>query len=80
MPTAFVLAAVAKGGIEDAVEALSQFEDVTEVYSVAGDYDLVVKVQVEEYERFADVIPERLQSVSEIERTKTMMAFKTYKL
>lgn len=80
MPTAIVLATVESGGIEDAVETLSEFEDVTEVYSVAGEYDLVVTVQVEEYERFADVIPERLQSIDEIERTKTMMAFKTYKL
>ena len=80
MPTALVLMTVEKGGIEAAIDDLSEFEDVTEVYSVAGGYDLVVKVQVEDYERFADVIPERLATVDGIEETETLMAFKTYKL
>lgn len=79
MPTAFVLTTVVQGGIERAVEELSEFENVTEVYSIAGQYDLIIKVQVEEYERFAEVIPQQLQSVEGIERTETLMAFKTYK-
>jgi DNA-binding Lrp family transcriptional regulator len=80
MPTAFILVDVAQGEVDTAVDGLSEFEDVTEVYSVAGGYDLVVKVQVEDYERFADVIPERLATVDGIEETETLMAFKTYKL
>jgi anthranilate phosphoribosyltransferase len=79
MPTAIVLASVAQGEIDAAVDGLSTLDDVTEVYSVAGEYDLVAKVQVEDYERFADVIPERLQSVPGIEGTETLMAFKTYR-
>lgn len=80
MPTAFVMATVTQGEIESAVDGLSGFDDVIEVYSVAGEYDLVVKVQVEDYEQFADVIPERIGSLPEIEHTETMMAFKTYRL
>jgi DNA-binding Lrp family transcriptional regulator len=80
MPTAFVLANVTQGKTGGAVDGLSGFEDVTEVYSVAGGYDLVVKVQVEDYEQFADVIPDRLAAVDHIEETETLMAFNTYKL
>jgi DNA-binding Lrp family transcriptional regulator len=80
MPTALVLMTVEKGGIEAAIDDLSEFEDVTEVYSVAGPHDLVAKVQVEEYDRFADVIPRQFQSVEAIAETETLMAFKTYKL
>ncbi|MFW6436071.1 MAG: Lrp/AsnC family transcriptional regulator [Halococcoides sp.] len=79
MPTAFILANVAQGEIDAAADGLSDFEDVVEVYSVAGEYDLIIKVQVEDYERFADVIPDRLQSVQELEETETLMAFKTFK-
>jgi DNA-binding Lrp family transcriptional regulator len=79
MPTAFVLANVTQGGVDAAVDELSRFEDVTEVYSIAGEYDLLAKVRVEEYDQFADVIPERLATVDQIEETETLMAFKTYK-
>jgi DNA-binding Lrp family transcriptional regulator len=79
MPSAFILTSVAKGAVEDAIDDLSEFDHVTEVYSIAGRYDLLIKVQVEEYEQFTDVIPEKLQSVEAIEETETLMAFKTYK-
>jgi anthranilate phosphoribosyltransferase len=79
MPNAFILTSVTKGGIGDAIDSLSEFDHVTEVYSIAGRYDLLIKVQVEEYEQFTEVIPEKLQSVDEIEETETLMAFKTYK-
>lgn len=79
MPTAFVLTTAQEGEIERAIDGLSELDNVTEVYSIAGQYDLLIKVQVAEYEQFADVIPERLQSVDEIDRTETLMAFKTYK-
>jgi DNA-binding Lrp family transcriptional regulator len=79
MPTAFVLANVAQGGVDAAVDELSGFEDVTEVYSIAGEYDLLAKVRVEDYDQFADVIPSRLATIDAIEETETLMAFKTYK-
>ncbi|MFB6147139.1 MAG: Lrp/AsnC family transcriptional regulator [Halobacteriaceae archaeon] len=78
MPTALVLITAAQSGIGDAIDGLSDMSDVTEVYSVAGEYDLVATVQVEEYERFAEVIPERLQTIDGVETTQTLMAFKTY--
>ncbi|MFB6131111.1 MAG: Lrp/AsnC family transcriptional regulator [Salinigranum sp.] len=80
MPTAIVLLTVEKGGVEPTVDALSEIEDVTEVYSVAGEYDLVAKIQVEEYDRFAEVIPRQFQAIDGIASTETLMAFKTYKL
>ncbi len=47
--------------------------------STAGAYDLVVKVQVQEYEHMAEVITERLQGVGGIINTETLMGFHTYK-
>lgn len=80
MPTAIVLMETEKGGIDSTIDELSDIEEVIEVFSVAGEYDLVAKVNVEEYERFAEVIPGRFQDVDTIDRTETLMAFKTYKL
>jgi DNA-binding Lrp family transcriptional regulator len=54
--------------------------EVIEVYSIAGEYDLIAKVRVEEYERLAEIVTQKIQKIPGIERTKTLMAFKTYKL
>ncbi len=71
---------IKKGMIPDTAEKLGRIDEVVEVYSVAGDYDLVAIVRVEEYERFNEVIANSFQSIPNIEKTKTLMAFKTYKI
>lgn len=52
---------------------------MVDVYSVAGDYDLVAIVQTEEYERLAEVVTEKLQLLDAVVRTTTLMAFRSYK-
>lgn len=80
MLTAIMLLNTAKGAVSKVARALGAIEEVTEVYSVAGAYDLIAKIQVEEYERFAEVIADKLQAIDGIEKTQTLMAFKTYKV
>jgi len=79
MITALVLIKVEKGKIQDVASILGQFEEVKEVFSVTGEYDLVAKVQVKEYENMSDIVTDKFQSIDEIVSTRTMMAFKTYK-
>ena len=52
--------------------------EIAEVYSVAGDYDLVAILRVKEYEAIADLVPGRLQRLEGVERTQTLMAFQCY--
>lgn len=80
MPVAIVLTEIKKGRITETAKKMGELDEVTEVYSVAGEYDVVAKIQVEEYERFSEVIPEKLQEIEGIKKTRTLMAFKTYKL
>ena len=53
-------------------------EGVTEVYSVTGPHDLVVMVRLQEFERLAEVVPEKLAQVPGVARTETMVAFRAY--
>jgi DNA-binding Lrp family transcriptional regulator len=77
--TALVLIKAERGRMNEVAKALGAISEVTEVHSVAGPYDLVARVQVEEYERMAQVITEHLQTVQGIISTETLMAFHTYK-
>ena len=59
-------------------EALAAFPEISEVYSVGGSYDVVALVRVKQNEDIADMVTERMVKVDGIERTETMIAFKTY--
>jgi anthranilate phosphoribosyltransferase len=79
MVTAIVLINTAPGSVTGIAKAIGAIPEVVEVHSVTGPHDLVVKVQVEEYERMAEVITEKLSAVPGIRDTATLMAFRTYK-
>jgi DNA-binding Lrp family transcriptional regulator len=76
--TAFVLIVARRGRIPDLAQALLELPEVAEVYSVAGDYDLVAILRVKEYDSMAEVVPGHLQRLEGVERTMTLMAFQCY--
>jgi DNA-binding Lrp family transcriptional regulator len=78
MVTAIVLIQAERGQVEPTAEALLELPEVAEVYSVAGEYDLVALVRVREYDQMAHVVPGKLARVGGIQRTMTLMAFQAY--
>ena len=78
MVTAIVLIQAEKHMIPETAEALIEFVGVTEVYSVAGEWDLVAIVRVKEHEQLADVIADKILKMAGIRRTQTLIAFKSY--
>jgi DNA-binding Lrp family transcriptional regulator len=64
--------------IAEAAQAIADIEGVTEVYSVAGEFDLVAIVRVAEHEELANVIPQGIARVEGVERTETLIAFQVY--
>lgn len=78
MITAIVLLEASKGTIPELAQALLDIPEVAEVYSVAGDYDLVAILRVKEYQAMAEVVPEKLQRLDGVQKTTTLMAFQCY--
>ena len=78
MITAVVLISAAVDAIPEIAEQVSQIDGVSEVYSVAGDVDLVAMVRVRAHEDLADVIAGSLNKVPGILSTQTLIAFRTY--
>ena len=58
--------------------ALAGIEGVTDVYSVSGEWDLVVLVKVSEYEEIARIVTEKFPVVPGIVKTTTLTAFRAY--
>ena len=59
-------------------QELLKISGVTEVYSIAGDYDLVAMVRVKQADDLATVVTEGFAKVDGITRTMTLIAFKCY--
>jgi len=78
MITAIVQVQAERGKVQELAQALLEIPEVTEVYSVTGDFDLVAILRVKEYETIAEVVPARLQRLEGIVRTTTLMAFQCY--
>lgn len=78
MVTAIVLLNVERNGVENVAQQLLSFEGVTEVFSVAGQYDLVAILRTHTNEDIADLMTKNIRNVSHILRTETLMAFKAY--
>lgn len=78
MITAIVLVDTAVDRIPEAAEKIAEIDQVTEVYSVTGDTDLVAMVRVREHEELADVIADRVSKVDGVRSTRTYIAFRTY--
>ncbi|SDZ11510.1 AsnC family protein [Amycolatopsis xylanica] len=78
MITAIVLIQAAAESIPEAAQAIADIEGVTEVYSCAGDVDLIAKVRVAAHEDLADLIPAKISKVPGVLGTDTHIAFRSY--
>ncbi len=78
MITAIVMVRAAVDRIPEVAQAIAELEGVSEVYSVAGDVDLVAMVRVRRHEELADVIAGRLNKVDGVRETQTHIAFQAY--
>jgi DNA-binding Lrp family transcriptional regulator len=75
---AIVLIRTERRRLQQTAEALLEIDEVKEVYSVAGEYDLVAIVRVRNYDQMAEVVPGKLAQVDGIADTTTLMAFQCY--
>lgn len=79
MKAAFVLVKCELGRLEEVANALMEIEGVSEVHSVTGQHDLLVKLYAPTYDDFGDLIPDHLQKVPGVKHTETMLAFRAFK-
>ena len=78
MVTAFVLIRAELRRTATLATELADVPGVAEVYSTAGDADIVAVVRVAEQEDLADVVAGRLAEHEGILETRTLIAFRAY--
>ena len=78
MNTAIVHIDCATDSIPEVAEALAAQEGVSEVYSVAGNADLIAIVRVPHFDDIAEVIAGRISKTPGVVNTETYVAFRAY--
>jgi DNA-binding Lrp family transcriptional regulator len=79
METAFVLIDVESGKVPDVVSELNKLPQVTEVYSIAGEHDILAKLKFAEIRSLGELVPKKIQKIDGIRRTITLLTFETHK-
>lgn len=78
MITTVVLATCVIDSVPETAQAIADLPEVSEVYSVAGDYDLVIMVRTRRHEDLAEVVTNGIARVPGLQRTQTLVAFKVF--
>jgi DNA-binding Lrp family transcriptional regulator len=78
MVNAIVLLNVQSNRINQVAEELADLDGVSEVYSVAGQYDLVVMIRARDDEQVASLVTDRLLQAEGLLSSETLIAFRTY--
>lgn len=78
MVTAMVLMEVERDRVNEVAGKLADFEGVSEVYSVAGRYDLVAIIRVENNEAMADLVTGKMLKVEGIIDSETLISFRVF--
>jgi DNA-binding Lrp family transcriptional regulator len=78
MVTAIVLIHTAVDRIDEVAQLLTDIEGVSEVYSVAGDVDLVAMVRVSQHDLLAATVAGKINKTAGVVSTRTMIAFQAY--
>ncbi|MBS1848789.1 MAG: Lrp/AsnC ligand binding domain-containing protein [Actinobacteria bacterium] len=78
MISAFVLISARPDRIADLASELADVEGVAEVYSVAGDVDVIAIVRVHEHEQLADVVTGHIARLYGVVSTRSMVAYRAY--
>jgi DNA-binding Lrp family transcriptional regulator len=78
MVHAFLLIKAEPVRVAALADELADVEGIAEVYSVAGEVDLVAVVRVARHDDLADVVTRRVAALPGIVETRTMVAFQAF--
>jgi len=78
MVTAIVLIHADRKMINETAQELVKMDGISEVYSVAGQWDLAALIRVKDNELLAETITNHMLRLSGILKTETLIAFRAY--
>ena len=72
MAVGFVLIGVEPQKERAVQDRLMKVEEVVELYPLFGEYDLIAKVEAEDYDRIGQVVVSKIRTIAGVRATKTL--------
>ena len=78
MVTSIILMNTKRGYVNEVAEMLAELDEISEVYSVSGNYDLVAVARIKSNDHLSDLVTKKLLKFDSIVHTETMLAFQAF--
>lgn len=78
MVTAFIVVNTRRDAVNETAQELLRLSGVTEVYSTAGEWDLISVVRVKTNDELAELVTNHMLKLEGIVKTQTIIAFRAY--
>jgi DNA-binding Lrp family transcriptional regulator len=78
MVVGFVLMHIAPLHEYEVFNKLSKLNEVIEVHPLFGEYDLIAKIQAEDYESIGEIVIHKIKTIEGITDTKTLTGLKLH--
>ncbi len=72
MAVGFVLIGVEPKQERDVYQRLLKIEEIVELYPLFGEYDLIAKVEAEDYGTIGEIVVEKIRATPGVRTTKTL--------
>ncbi len=76
---AYVLVTLESGSEREVCKRIAEFEEVVEVNELYGEYDVIIKVRVNELPKLDAFLTEKLRVIPSVYLTSTMIVAEEYK-
>ena len=79
MTLAFVLVNIQSGAEEEVLKEIRKLPNVTEVHTVYGTYDLIVKIEADTLEKIKETIGLGIRKIDKVRSSITMTVVESHK-
>jgi DNA-binding Lrp family transcriptional regulator len=76
MALGFVLIKVSPGKEKSVYDKLATLKEIEELYPLFGEYDLIAKIVVRDFEELSDVVVNKVRTIDGVIETKTLTGAK----
>ena len=76
MAIGFVLISAAPAREHEVYNKLSKVKEIIELHPLFGEYDIIAKIEAEDFEKLGKIIVEKIRSINGVIDTKTLTGTK----
>jgi DNA-binding Lrp family transcriptional regulator len=79
MRAVFIMLKTDPGTLAEVADRMNELESFSEAFSISGEYDLLVKLYVENFDDLSHLVTDQIQKIPHIRETFTILTFHAFK-